>query len=227
MGKGVFKIINYNLKEITQKIRSVFDEILNIVYPPLDRCINCNQPGYEGLCPICKASIKKLNLKEQNKISYGIYGGILKKLILDFKYKKNFTAGYLLADLLMELIEENYIKADVICYIPMSKKSIKKRGFNQCKVIANNISKKIDIPVKNYLIKCKDNGEQKKLSKDERIINVKGVFKVKKNCDLLNKNIILLDDVITTGATVDECEKILKKSGANKITILTIAKSNI
>ena len=69
--------------------------------------------------------------------------------------------------------------------------------------------------------------EQKTLSKDERRINVEGAFKIKDNRDIFNKVVILIDDVMTTGSTINECKKILKNNGAKRIIVLTIAKSDI
>ena len=109
----------------------------------------------------------------------------------------------------------------------LSKKAIRKRGFNQCEIMARNISYNTDIPISNCVIKSKHTKEQKTLSKDERKSNIKGVFNIKSSKDIKDKHVILIDDVVTTGATVDECKNILLKYGANKITVLTIAKSNI
>ena len=125
------------------------------------------------------------------------------------------------------MIEENNIYADVICYVPMTKKSEKKRGFNQCEVIARHIGYRINIPVSDCIKKIKNTKEQKTLTKEERVKNLKGAFKVSRVKDIKNKDVILIDDVMTTGATINECKDILKRSGANKITVLTIAKSNI
>ena len=109
----------------------------------------------------------------------------------------------------------------------MTKKSEKKRGFNQCELIAKNIGYHINIPVSNCIKKIKNTKEQKTLTKEERIKNLRGVFKVSRIKDIKDKNVILIDDVMTTGATINECKDVLKKSGANKIIVLTIAKSNI
>ena len=125
------------------------------------------------------------------------------------------------------MIEEEKINADVICYVPMTKKAEKKRGFNQCKLMARNIGYHTNIPVSNCIKKIKNTKEQKTLTKEERIINLKGVFKINNVKDIKNKNVILIDDVMTTGATINECKYILKKSGVKQITVLTIAKSNI
>lgn len=216
MGKTILKIII-----------KIYKEILDIIYPPEEKCIICDESGFIGICPYCKSNIKVSNINDSGNISYGFYGGALKKLILEFKYSGNFIAGDILSKFLLEIINKENINGDIICYVPMTKKSIKKRGFNQCKVIANNISFYTNIEVSNCIKKVKDTREQKTLSKEERNINVKGVFAISNDSDIKGKNVILIDDVMTTGATVNECKNILKKSGANKIFILTIAKSNI
>lgn len=216
MGKTIFKILI-----------KIYKELLDIIYPPEEKCIVCNEDGFIGICPYCKSKIKRSSLNDKSNISYGFYGGVLKKIILEFKYERNFIAGDLLSELLMELINEKQIEADTICYVPMTKKSVKNRGFNQCKIIAKNISYYTDIPVSSCIIKNKNTKEQKTLSKEERLSNIKGAFVINNNNDIKDKNVILIDDVTTTGSTVDECKKILKKCGANKIIVLTIAKSNI
>lgn len=216
MGKTIFK-----------KIVNIGKEILDIIYPPEEKCIICDESGFIGICPSCKSDIKVLEMDDNRNVSYGFYGGALKKLILEFKYSSNFVAGEILSKFLLEIIKSKNINGDVICYVPMTKKAIKKRGFNQCKIIANNIGFYTNINVSNCIKKAKNTREQKTLSKDERNINVKDAFIIDSNIDIAGKDVILIDDVITTGATVNECKNILIKNGANKITILTIAKSNI
>lgn len=235
MGKTIFKIINkiinFNLYNFGNRknclIIKIYKELLDIVYPPEEKCIVCNEEGFIGICSCCKNKIIRSTLDDKENISYGFYGGVLKRLILEFKYESNFIAGELLSQLLLEVINENKIKADVICYIPMNKKSIKKRGFNQCKIMAKNISYYTNIPISNCIIKEKNTKEQKSLNRNERALNIKDAFIIKNSNEIKGKDIILIDDVITTGATVNECKRILKKYGVNKITILTIAKSNI
>ena len=186
----------------------------------------CDEDGFIGICPSCKSRINKAK-NEGSILSYGFYGGILKSLILKFKYESNYNAGYLLANFLIEIIRESEIDIDIICYIPMIRKDERKRGFNQCKLIANEIGYNLNIPVSNCIKKVKHTKEQKKLTKEERIKNLIGAFEVTSNEDIKNKRVLLIDDVMTTGATIGECTKILKKSGVKEIIVLTIAKSNI
>ena len=160
-------------------------------------------------------------------MAYGYYGGVLKKLILNLKYHKSLIAGKVLADLLCQIIIEKKLSIDCICYVPISKDSLKKRGFNQCSVLAKNISSILDIPVIDCLVKVKETKEQKLLGKEERMKNILDAFEIKNKEKLFKKNILLIDDVYTTGATINECKKNIEKCNINKIYLLTIAKSNI
>ena len=214
MGKRIIKLLN-----------EIKEEILDIIYPPINKCIICDSE-FIGICPLCNSTIKRC-INEDNIISYGHYKGALKKLLLEFKYKKNFTAGRVLAFYLYELIKENKIEAEAIVFIPSSKRALKDRGFNQCEFLAKEISRRSDIKIYKDIIKAKNIKEQKTLSKEDRIKNVKDAFKIKDKNNIKGKKIILLDDVITTGATLFECEKILKAAGATSINILTVAKSFI
>ncbi len=212
-------------KKIIKEIRDIISTILDLIYPPSNKCIICNAEDFIGICPLCKSKIKRIE-NQDNILAYGYYGGVLKELILAFKYDKNFTAAKVISELLLNLVYEKKIECDVICYVPMSKSSIKKRGFNQCEIIAKYLSRSLNVPVSNSLIKIKDTKEQKSLSKEERYKNIKDAFKIREN-NILNKRILLIDDVVTTGATLLECKKILENCNIEEITILTIAKSHI
>lgn len=212
-------------KRFIKILKIIINEVLYIIYPPENKCIVCGEE-YIGLCPLCLTKIQRV--RENSRIySYAYYSGVIKEIILKFKYKKIFLAGNILADFLYELIKENKIEAEGILYVPCSKETLKQRGFNQCEIIAKILGEKLDIPVYNDLVKIKNTREQKVLSREERFKNIKDAFKLKHNNNIKDKNIILIDDVITTGATLFECEKILKENGAKEIKILTVAKSYI
>jgi len=123
-------------------------------------------------------------------------------------------------------LKKEKIEFDLIIPVPLHWKKEFIRGFNQSALIGNYISRKLNKKmVQNVLVKSKNTVSQTELSAEERKENVKGSFKVK-NCDIIkNKIILLIDDVYTTGATLEECKKILLKRGAKKVIILTVAKS--
>ena len=213
-------------KEIIKIIKIALEALLDIIYPYDNKCIICGVEGFLGICSKCKSEIKRVHQQEEI-MAYGYYGGVLKKLILNLKYHKSFIAGKVLADLLCQIIIEKKLSIDCICYVPISKDSLKKRGFNQCSVLAKNISSILDIPVIDCLVKVKETKEQKLLGKEERMKNILDAFEIKNKEKLFRKNILLIDDVYTTGATINECKKSIEKCNINKIYLLTIAKSNI
>ena len=213
-------------KEIIKIIKIALEALLDIIYPYDNKCIICGVEGFLGICSKCKSEIKRVHQQEEI-MAYGYYGGVLKKLILNLKYHKSFIAGKVLADLLCQIIIEKKLSIDCICYVPISKDSLKKRGFNQCSVLAKNISSILDIPVIDCLVKVKETKEQKLLGMEERMKNILDAFEIKNKEKLFKKNILLIDDVYTTGATINECKKNIEKCNINKIYLLTIAKSNI
>lgn len=212
-------------KRVIKKIKIFINEFLYLIFPPKNKCITC-EIEYIGLCPLCFSKLVRVKNSEEI-ISYGYYSGVLKEMILEFKYKKNFFAGEIIADLIIELIKENNINGDYILYVPGNKKSIKKRGFDQCEFIANKVSFKLDIPLLKDIKKKENIKEQKRLSKEDRFVNIKDAFYIKGKNNIEGKEIILIDDVITTGATLLEAKKILIEKKVSKINILTAAKSYI
>lgn len=212
-------------KRIIELLITLKDEFLDIIYPPKNNCIVC-ESEFVGLCPLCKSKIQKVK-EDEEFFSYGYYNGVLKKLILEFKYKQNFVAGKILAELLYDVIKNKKIEIDCIVFIPSSKKAIKERGFNQCEYLAKEINKSLKLKIYKDLIKAKNIKEQKLLSKEDRFKNIKGAFSLKTNKNIKNKRVLVIDDVVTTGATLYECEKLLRENGASEIKILTVAKSYI
>ena len=221
MGKKFETVIKF--------LNCIFNGILEIIYPRESYCIICMEEDSYGLCSKCRRSINRINNNLSNNIeSYGYYGGVLKELILKFKYYSDFTAGDILSEFLEEYIIENYnYKEFFITYVPLSKKSKRKRGFNQCQYMAKRISINLGIVCNEVLVKKVENKEQKKLKYSERYENVKNIFELKKYIDIKGAKLIIIDDVTTSGATMEEACRILKKYGVKEIKLLTLAKSQI
>jgi ComF family protein len=109
-------------------------------------------------------------------------------------------------------------------YVPLYTKRQKKRGYNQSELLSNELSKLIGISVShNNLIRIKDTITQTNLSFKERQKNLESAFEIKDKKEVKDKNILLIDDVLTTGATADNCAKILKKAKAKGVYVLTFA----
>jgi competence protein ComFC len=136
-------------------------------------------------------------------------------------------------------IFENIKKYDKIIPVPISKKRYKERGYNQSLLIAKEISKQMQYKanienkqkektnlelVNNCLIKTKNIIEQSKLNKEERQNNIQGVYSLQNPQKITNQKILLVDDIYTTGSTVNECSKILKQANPKTIGVLVLAK---
>jgi ComF family protein len=114
---------------------------------------------------------------------------------------------------------------DIIIPVPISKKRLKERGYNQSELIAKQIAKNVQIKIETKcLYKKKNITAQSSLNKEQREENIKNVYIIKNQDRIFNKNVLLFDDIYTTGSTANECCKILKEANPNKIGVMTIAK---
>ncbi len=200
---------------------------LNFIQAPF--CQVCCQPLQVKITnqTICAKCNKKLPKYFRN-ISVLKYDEISKILIGKLKY---FDQTYLakdLAILMFDKAREIMPDVDFIAPVPLAKLRIIKRKYNQSALLAKNIAKiSQKTAIIDLLIRTKNNQPQTTLSQQMRRKNVVGIFKVKK-CHfaaIKDKNILIIDDVITTGATVEACCAALKKGLVNKIYVLTIAKT--
>jgi len=149
-------------------------------------------------------------------------------LILKLKYNKSFLAGKILAGYMSDFILENLKdKIDILTFIPSSKSALKSRGFNQCEVLCKYISKNCEIPYKELIYKASDSADQIGLDNIKRWENIKGSFIVKNKKEIEGKRVLIIDDVITSGATAFYAAKAIKEIKANKVFILTVAKSRV
>lgn len=204
--------------------------LLSIIYPVCHDCLNCNTEIDDiGLCLECRekiefcSSIKKITDVKVYSVAY--YGYSVKKLILDFKYKSNFNSGNYLGKLLLDKLDYINIKFDYITYVPCSNKKLKERGFNQCEVLAKYLYESTGIACIELLKKASKIKEQKFLTAKERKKNIQNAFSLIEKKKLKGKKILLIDDVITTGATLEACIRELKKINDIELTVLVIAQS--
>ncbi len=156
------------------------------------------------------------------------YDEASKTLIAKFKYFDQTNLAKYFAELMFKQAEEILPDIDFIAPIPLHKFRIIKRKYNQSALLAKNIGVLSDKKVLlDLLVRIKNNKPQALLSQKARKKNVAGIFKVKEkySATIKGRNILLIDDVITTGATVESCCKVLKKCGVNKIYVLTLVKT--
>jgi competence protein ComFC len=165
--------------------------------------------------------------------SFGIYSGVLKKLIIKFKYNKIYTLAPVLNSFLKKSYIENFIneKIDYMDTVPDYNNFKDGLSYpagqpdNHMQVLAKMFSGETGIPYGSNIIKLKKTLKQQNLGMYERKVNLEGVFKAVDMLKVFNKNILIIDDVWTTGNTLNEISKALKKCGAQKIYLLTIARA--
>ena len=226
--------------KIVRQIKTVpnVSNFLNLIYP--QTCGICGKSVQNSLCKKCEIELKKqsdINIilegeeiedKYFNELMYIFkYEGQIRKLIIDYKFNEKSYIYLTFVNFLLKnkKIFENIKNYDTIIPVPISKKRLKKRGYNQSLLIARKIAEQTNLElVNNCLIKTKNIIEQSKLNKEDRIQNIKGVYELKNKQLIENKKVLLIDDIYTTGSTVNECSKILRQGNPAKIGILVIAK---
>ena len=220
------------------KILEIQEKFLNLIYP--QTCGICGKLVSDSLCKKCEINLKKqsenqiINNEKELKDKYFSelmyifkYKGQIRKLILDYKFNEKAYIYLTFVNFLLKdkKIFENIKNYDTIIPVPISKKRLKIRGYNQSLLISKEIAKQLKMElVNNCLIKTKNIIEQSKLNKEERIQNIKGVYELRNKELIRNKKILLIDDIYTTGSTVNECSKIIMQGNPNKIGVLVLAK---
>jgi ComF family protein len=153
------------------------------------------------------------------------FSGPIRKAIHGFKYERKIYLG----KTLVRLLEERPPPLDIgeydnIVPVPLHRNRLRQRGYNQALLLGREMARRSGVPVEpRILVRIKDALPQIELTGDRREENVKGVFSLRGDPD--DKTFLLVDDVYTTGATVQECAKILIEGGATKVDILTIART--
>ncbi len=152
------------------------------------------------------------------------------RMITGLKYQDKTPYAKTLAKLMHGKLGELGGQFDVITSVPIHPKKLLKRKYNQSAILANKIGRQLGSKANNLILKKpKDTNPQASLTRDERIKNIKGAYKVneKFKYQIVGKNILLVDDVLTTGATASECAKVLKNAGAAKVFVITAARTPI
>lgn len=220
--------------------------VLDLLFPPL--CIVCNNAlinQEEQLCVTCLTNLPYLTVLEQSKVEQ-LFWGIIKlesaialihytkdspytQIIKELKYNNNKSIAPFIGTLLSTKIIKEHRKhpIDALIPVPLHKEKYNKRGFNQAELIAKEISRHTGIPVVlNVLEKTENKESQTNKKKYQRWENSVSTYKVNPTSNLENKHILLIDDVLTTGATLASCAKELIETSQCKVSIATFAISD-
>lgn len=201
----------------------------NLTFITKPYCQHCGRPlsftnlGKDLYCPKCLKKRDSVFYLCRSAIEYDEYS---KKLILDFKFADHLENRYLLTQWLILAGKDIFeTHPDIILPVPLHYSRLFKRKYNQSAILARELAKKTNIPARyDILKKYRYTKPQVICSGKQRRKNIKDAFVVTKPDFIKGKNIVLIDDVYTTGSTLKECAKVLKKAGAKNVSALTVAR---
>jgi ComF family protein len=223
----------------------MLNHLLSLIYP--NTCISCNENLFQGekcLCTHCRYHLPITNYHKQkeNPISQQFWGRVqihaaasycffnketsVQTILHQLKYKGRKDVGLLIGQVYGQQLKESelYSNIDAIVPVPLHPIKQRKRGYNQSEQFADGIAEAINRPVLNDIIIRKTNSNtQTSKNRYDRWSNVDEIFDLNTELPKDKRNILLVDDVVTTGATLEACANVLFKAGASSISIATIA----
>ncbi|MEW5758526.1 MAG: ComF family protein [Candidatus Omnitrophota bacterium] len=218
-------------------VKKISDSLANIIFPHI--CLVCKKrllDKKQVICASCekKFAVKRLSAPENFKKfhldssnSVFIYQEPVSSLICLFKYKAKLSLGNFFGQKMVEYIKNFPLlnNIDIIVPIPLHQKRLREREFNQAEILAGIISREYNFKLESKaIVRIHMKNVQSSLKKDKRFENIKGAFKIKQDI-FRNKNILLVDDVFTTGATLSEAALTLKEAGASQVRAFTLART--
>src|ERR1700722_794558 len=193
---------------------------------PYCRC--CSRP-FQGLimgeftCPNCEDRTPAFDCAVSNYQAKGV----LRDLIHRFKYGRQFYLRRVLTQYLVEAMQDVRIQAnpaDCLVPVPLHPTRLRERGFNQADVLAEVLSQRTRLPILRCLERRRYTNTQTRFDRVERMQNLRNAFALRKSSDVRGKHLVLLDDVLTTGSTLNECALVLRAAGAESIRAITVAR---
>jgi ComF family protein len=174
-----------------------------------------------GRCALCRLGLQGFDAV----YSYGSYEGSLRELVHLFKYNGVRPLGRTFGRFLDQALPRE-TSFDVIVPMPLHWFKKWQRGFNQADILAREIGKKWNVPVRNVIRRKKATRPQAGLTNAKRRLNMSGAFRIPRGRSLAGMRVLLVDDVVTTGATASACARVLKRAGAAHVALLALARTD-
>lgn len=212
----------------------LLDGLLDLLFPR--RCVFCRRLTQGGalVCPKCLGKLPHTGAAARQQLprfdcfSPLYYTDAVRSSLLRYKFGGLNAYAKAYGDFLSKCIDENAISCDYITWVPLSRKRLRRRGYDQARLLAEDVAQRQKLSCMPMLRKIRDNRAQSSIGNAEkRRQNVKNVYEVLPDVDIRGKHILLVDDIVTTGATLSACAAELKKTGAGQITCLTVARRKV
>ena len=188
-------------------------------------CPVCHRDGRVGFC--CEQCDKKSALERHVAATTYKESSLAGRLISAYKYEYAEDVKSALSRLVRVFLleyKDHFLDFDMVIPVPLHKRRFAERGYNQAKIISGILADELCLGSENLLKRNRATKQQVKLSRAERLVNVKDAFEIRKEVDLSGKKILLVDDVYTTGSTMNECAKTLRGSGALNVVGFSLAR---
>ena len=237
-----------------QQFRSAVDAVLNLFYPPHCAICMTDTAAREYLCCECRKEAPRIVPPCCHVCSEPYSGeieaeftcpkcadrsfhfdcavasyrsaGPVRELIHQFKYNGKYHLRHVLGAWLADNLADARLQDPFACIVPvlLHPTRYRERGFNQAQVLAELLEKRSGVPVLNALKRIRYTSTQTRLSRDDRIQNLRNAFRMRKTVDVKQLHVLLIDDVLTTGSTVDECARVLMAAGAASVRVAAVAR---
>lgn len=213
----------------------LIDEVLELLYPT--RCAFCHKltnGRRERVCPKCRRTLPAVPPTAQIQRFEGVsacvsplyYSGLVRESLHRFKFGGLAFYAEIYADFVVKSIDENKITCDSITWAPISRRRLRKRGYDQARLLAEEIAARIGVPCEQMLVKLRNNPPQSRTENaSQRRANVSGVYGPVPGAQVEGRQILLVDDIVTTGSTLSECAGVLRRAGAKEIFAATVARA--
>ncbi len=240
-----------SMRSTSQPVKNIITRGINLLFPsscPICNCPSDNlhtspicttcwtsiKPFYGNACNICSRPIESEDVpicaechRERppyaRAMAFGIFEDLLKEVIHIYKFSSVRRLAKPIGTLMYAM---DMPDADLIVPVPLTKKRLKERGFNQSLLIAKHLSKKFGIRLSsNLLVKIRETEHQSLLKRKERLRSLRGAFKVTQKVH--HVRVIIVDDVLTTGTTINECTKALLGGGAKEVFSVVVARARM
>ena len=209
------------------------ERLLDLLYPP--KCAFCRKlvTDRRMLCPDCETALPVPEKEKQSKKISGLavclsplyYTGDVRQSLHRYKFQGAAAYYRIYAELMAACAREHGLTADLVTWVPLSRKRLRSRGYDQARLLAEEVAGRLGLPCEQTLEKIRNNPAQSGTSgAEERQKNVLGVYRAVTS--FAGEHVLLVDDIVTTGATLSEAAKELLNAGAEQVSGLTLARTD-